>query len=464
MQYIENRTFDEIEIGETAELVRTLEKGDIDLFATMSGDVNPEHLDPEFAKDNRFHKIIGHGMWGGALISAVLGTQLPGPGTIYIDQSLHFKKPVGLGDEVRVRVTVVSKEEATKKVTLDCGMFDHNGAALIVGQAVVLAPTRKVRRPRAVLPEITIHDQGQLFRGFIDRAKTLPAVRIGVVHPCDAVSLGGAVDAMHEGLIVPIFIGPRVKIEAAARAANISIEGIEIVEVEHSHAAATCAVSMVREGVIDALMKGSLHTDELMAAVVSKQGGLRTERRLSHAFVFDVPHYSKPLLITDAAINIYPSLEDKRDIIQNSIELAQAIGIEVPKVAILSAVETINPKLNSTIEAAALCKMADRGQIVGGLLEGPLAFDNAISRAAAKTKKIESAVAGDADILLAPDLEAGNMIAKQLVYLAGADGAGIVIGARVPIVLTSRADGALSRVTSCALAQLLHHHGKAVQS
>jgi phosphate acetyltransferase len=464
VQYIENKTFDEIRIGDHAEIVRTLEKGDIDLFAAMSGDVNPEHLDPEFAKDNKYHKVIGHGMWGGSLFSAVLGTQLPGPGTIYVAQSLYFKKPVGLGDQVRARVTVRSKDDVSKQVIFDCAMFDKAGDLLIFGDAVVTAPTRKVRRPRAALPEITIHDQGQLFRGFIDAARRHEPVRIGVVHPCDAVSLTGAVDAWREGLIAPVLVGPRARIEAVARDAGLSIEEFAIEDAPHSHAAAARAVEMVREGRIDALMKGSLHTDELMAAVVSSQTGLRTERRLSHVFVFDVPHYSKPLMITDAAINIYPTLEDKRDIIQNAIDLAQALSIQVPKVAILSAVETINPKLASTIEAAALCKMADRGQITGGLLEGPLAFDNAISREAAKTKKIDSAVAGDADILVAPDLEAGNMIAKQLVYLAGADCAGIVIGARVPIVLTSRADGALARVTSCALAQLLHHRARAVRA
>ena len=464
MQYIENKTFDEIAVGDSAEMVRTLQKDDIDLFAAMSGDVNPEHLDPEFAKDNKYHKVIGHGMWGGSLFSALLGTQLPGPGTIYVAQSLYFKKPVGLGDEVRAVVTVRSKEDVSKQVIFDCAMYDRAGGLLIFGDAVVTAPTRKVRHPVAVLPEITVHDSGQVFRGFIAMAQRYAPVRTAVVHPCDSVSLTGAIEAMQERLIAPTLVGPRGKIEAAAREAGLSLEGVEIEDAPHSHASAARAVEMVREGRADALMKGSLHTDELMAAVVSSKTGLRTERRLSHVFVFDVPHYPKPLMITDAAINIYPTLEEKRDIIQNAIELAQALGVEVPKAAILSAVETINPKLNSTIEAAALCKMADRGQITGGLLDGPLAFDNAISKAAAKTKKIHSAVAGDADILVAPDLEAGNMIAKQLVYLAGADCAGIVIGARVPIVLTSRADGALARVTSCALAQLLHHHNKAVRA
>ena len=234
-------------------------------------------------------------------------------------------------------------------------------------------------------------------------------------------------------------------------------EGLEIIDTPHSHASAAQAVKLAGTGKVAALMKGALHTDELMGAIVGPESGLKTERRMSHVFVFDVPHYPKPLYITDAAINIYPSLEDKRDIVQNAIDLAQALGVERPKVAILSAVETINAKIKSTVEAAALCKMSERGQITGGILDGPLAFDNAVSAEAANTKHIVSLVAGDADILVVPDLESGNMAAKQLTYLAGADGAGVVLGARVPIILTSRADGELARLASCAIAQLFVH-------
>jgi phosphate acetyltransferase len=288
----------------------------------------------------------------------------------------------------------------------------------------------------------------------VAHAKQLPPIRVGVVHPCDSLSLEGALAARDEKLIIPVLIGPRAKIDGAARARGVSLAGLEIVDAPHSHAAAELAVDLVRQGELAGLMKGSLHTDEVMSAVVRKENGLRTERRVSHVFVLDTPSYCKPLFVTDAAININPSLDDKRDIVQNAIDLAHALGIERPKVAILSAVETVDAKIKSTIDAAALCKMADRGQISGGVLDGPLAFDNAISLEAAKSKNIVSPVAGDADILVAPDLEAGNILAKQLVFLAGAQDAGLVLGARVPIILTSRADDVRSRVASSALAQI----------
>jgi phosphate acetyltransferase len=296
--------------------------------------------------------------------------------------------------------------------------------------------------------------RGALLDALVQLAASLPPIRVGVIHPCDALSIEGALAARARGLITPTLIGPRAKIEAAAQAANMSITGLEIVETPHSHAAAEAAVAHVRQGQLDALMKGSLHTDEVMRAVVRTTDGLRTERRISHVFVIDAPAYPKLLLVTDAAINIAPNLDVKRDIVRNAIDLAHAIGLARPKVAILSAVETVEGKIPSTIEAAALCKMADRGQIVGGDIDGPLAFDNAISKAAAAAKGIVSPVAGDADILVAPDLEAGNILAKELVFLAGADTAGLVLGARVPIILTSRADDVASRVASCALAQL----------
>jgi len=263
---------------------------------------------------------------------------------------------------------------------------------------------------------------------------------------------------MQKQLIRPVLVGPERKIRAAAALAGYCLDGIELVDAPHSHAAAAQAVALARAGQVQALMKGALHTDELMAEVVNASTGLRTERRMSHVFVLDVPTYPKPLFITDAAINIRPDLADKRDIVQNAIDLAHALRIALPKVAILSAVETINPKIASTIEAGALCKMLDRGQITGGLLDGPLAFDNAISRSSAAAKQLRSQVAGDADILVVPDLESGNMLAKQLIYLAGADAAGIVLGARVPIMLTSRSDDVLARLASSALAKLFVHH------
>jgi phosphate acetyltransferase len=288
----------------------------------------------------------------------------------------------------------------------------------------------------------------------VARCASLPPLPTAVVHPCDVPSLDGALRAAEAGLIAPILVGPQSRIRAIALQAGLDLGTWTIIDTPHSHASAERAVALVREGGAAALMKGSLHTDELMAAVVAKDTGLRTARRVSHVFVMDVPTYAKLLLITDAAVNILPSLDDKADIIANAIELAQALGIATPKVAILSAVETVTAKLPSTIEAAALCKMAERGQIKGGLLDGPLAFDNAISQEAARTKGITSDVAGDADILLVPDLEAGNMLAKTLTFLGGADAGGIVLGARVPIVLTSRADSGAARMASCAIAVL----------
>lgn len=296
------------------------------------------------------------------------------------------------------------------------------------------------------------------FDAMLAATAPLDPIATAVVHPCDAASLIGALEARDKTLITPILVGPEDRIKAVAAEEGLNIDGLEIIDAKHSHASAQAAVRLVREGKAQALMKGALHTDEVMSAVVDKVTGLRTERRMSHVFVLDVPTYPKPLLITDAAINIFPDLMVKADIVQNSIELAHAIGVDEPKVAILSALETIYPKIPSTVEAAALCKMADRGQITGGVLDGPLAFDNAISRKAADAKGIKSPVPGEADILVAPDLEAGNMIAKQLMYLAGADSAGLVLGARVPIMLTSRADGTLSRLVSAALAQLMVHH------
>ncbi|MCB1755788.1 MAG: bifunctional enoyl-CoA hydratase/phosphate acetyltransferase [Gammaproteobacteria bacterium] len=458
MRYIENKTFDELNVGDHAELTRTLGARDIELFTGMSGDVNPAHIDEEYARSDMFHEVIAHGMWGGALISAVLGTELPGPGTIYLNQSLNFKKPVGLGDTVTVRVSITEKFPEDKRLKINCRCLNQDGELVIEGGAEVIAPTDKVRRPRAVLPEVHLHERGARYRDLIDATSNLQPVRTAVVHPCDKLSLGGALEAAAHNLIVPILIGPKDKILATAEEDGRRLDNIEIIDVPHSHAAAERAVEVVRMGEAQAIMKGKLHTDELISAVVDRELGLRTERRISHVFAFDVPHYPKPLFISDAAINIYPTLDDKCDIVQNAIELVQALGNPQPKVAILSALETVYPKIASTVDAAALCKMADRGQIIGGLLDGPLAFDNAISKSAATTKGIVSEVAGDADILIVPDLEAGNMIAKQLIYLAGAESAGIVLGARVPIILTSRSDGILSRLASCALAQLYSHH------
>ena len=460
MPRIENKTFDEIRLGDTASLVRTLTHKDIEVFAIMSGDVNPAHVDETFAKSDMFHKVVAHGMWGAALISTVLGTELPGPGTIYVDQSLHFGRPVGLGDTITVSVKVAKKIEETHRVILECRATNQLGEEVIAGTAEVIAPTEKISRAQVVLREIELREKGHRYRQLIEMTKGLDPIRTAVVHPVDTPSLLGAVEAARSRLIIPVLVGPEDKIRAAAEQARIDLSSYEIVCTEHSDAAAQAAVAMARSGRAEALMKGALHTDELMHAVLDHERGLRTARRMSHVFVIDAPGYPRPLFVTDAAINIYPTLADKHDIVQNAIDLAHALGIAQPRVAILSAVEMVTESIRSTLDAAALCKMADRGQITGGILDGPLAFDNAVSEEAAKTKGIVSPVAGRADIFVVPDLEAGNMLAKQLEYLAEAEVAGIVLGARVPIILTSRSDKTLARLGSCAIALLLARHAK----
>jgi phosphate acetyltransferase len=455
---IENHTFDEIEVGDVASLTRKLTRRDIELFAVMSGDVNPAHVDPEFAKSDMFHKVIAHGMWGGALISTVLGTELPGPGTIYLDQSLRFLGPIGLGDTVTVTVTAREKDEKRHRIAFDCKCANQDGKIVIDGSALVIAPAEKIKRPRIALPEVKIEEHGAKFRHLISLAETLKPIVTAIVHPVDANSLGGAVAAAQANLIVPVLVGPEHKIRATAESVGLDISPYRLVATEHSDAAAATAVALAKKGEVHALMKGSLHTDEFMHPIVHGENGLRTDRRLSHVFLLDVPSYDRPLLVTDGAINISPDLEDKRDIVQNAIDMALALGIATPKVAVLSAVEVVTPKIPSTVEAAAICKMAGRNQITGGIVDGPLAFDNAVSKDAARAKGIESPVAGLADILVVPDVEAGNMLAKQLEYLADADAAGVVVGARVPIILTSRADSIQSRLASSAVAALIEHH------
>jgi phosphate acetyltransferase len=456
--FIENRTYDEIQVGDTATLVRTLRPEDIQMFAIMSGDINPAHVDPEYARSSMFREVIAHGMWGGALISTVLGTQFPGPGTLYIDQTLHFAQPVRVGDTLTVTVTCERKFDHNKHMILDCQCANQDGQRVIHGTAEVQAPIEKIKRAKANLPEFKLSETKKTrFEHLLTITDGLDLVQMAVVHPCDAESLKGALLARDHNLIIPTLVGPEDKIRQVAAANHLDLTGCRIVNVPHSHAAAEVAVALAREGEVEALMKGSLHTDELMTAVIDKNVGLRTERRISHVFLMDVPTYPRFLMITDAAVNVAPSLEDKVHIVQNAIDLAHMLHIPEPKVALLAAVETVNPKMQATLDAAALCKMADRGQIRGGLLDGPLAFDNAISLVAARTKGIRSAVAGQADILLVPDIESGNMLAKQLEYLAEALAAGIVLGAKVPIVLTSRADSAQTRTASTAVAVVMAH-------
>lgn len=457
MEFIENRTFDEINVGDSASLVKTLTYDEIRLFAVMSGDVNPQMVD-DAAQSDDIHQMVGRAMWGGALVSHILGRQLPGPGTQFIGQTLQFKHHVVIGDTLTATCTVVSKNDSNRHVAFDCVCVNQRGDVVVEGEVHVTAPDQKIRQPKPEGHMTSKKDPLGSHRGFIDRTRDLPPLTMAVVHPCDRESLLGAVEAARMGIIEPLLIGMESRIRAVAEQEDIDISGLEILQADHSHAAAELAVDLVRSGRAKSIMKGSLHTDELLGAVIHKDKGIRTERRLSHVFVMDVPTYPRPLLITDAAINIEPTLDEKRYIIQNAIDLAHALGTEMPKVAILAAVETVNTKMRATLDAAALCKMADRKQITGAILDGPLAFDNAISAEAARTKGIVSPVAGQADILMVPDLESGNMLAKQLEYLADAHTAGIVLGAKVPIVLTSRADSAPARITSCAIAVLMANY------
>ena len=377
---------------------------------------------------------------------------LPGPGSEVLAQEMRFAMDPAVGDKVVVTGTLAarpSEDTARIELRVECAR-----GLLAEGAVELRLPAEPVSLRPEARPDIILHTHRHLDR-LTQAAAAAPALTAAVAWPCDRDSLLGPLQAMKAGALKPILVGPRAEIAKAAEAAGVSLDGAELVEAATPVEAAMAAVKLCKDGAAEALMKGSLHTDELMSAVVSREGGLRTSRRISHVFAMDVASYPKALFVTDAAINIAPDLTTKVDIVQNAVDMLRALGNPRPKVAILSAVETVNPKIPGTLDAALLCKMADRGQITGALLDGPLAFDNAISAAAAKIKKIVSPVAGDADILMVPDLEAGNMLAKQLSYLAGADSAGIVLGARVPIILTSRADTVPSRLASIALARLL---------
>jgi len=453
---VENRTFDEIKIGEKASVTKTITKDDIELYGAVTGDANPTHFDEETARASRFEGIVGHSMIVAGLISNVLGNKLPGPGTVYRSQSLRFVHPVYAGDTVTATVTVRNKRSEQKTVLFDCACINQRGEEVLEGEAEVLAATAKLHTPAKSSPQLRVQKH-EKYERLIARAKELPAKSTIVAHPCDESSLRGAIEAADMGLIDPILVGPEQKIRAAAADAGLDVRRFEIVAAPHSHAAAVKAVELIRAGRGEVLMKGSLHSDELLREVAARESGLRTARRISHVFIMDVPTYPHPLFITDAAVNIAPDLDAKRDIVQNAIDLHLGLGLGTPRVAILSAVETVSTKIPSTIDAAALCKMADRGQITGGLIDGPFALDNAISPEAARIKGLRSEVAGNAQILVVPDLEAGNMLAKNLSFLANADAAGIVLGARVPVVLTSRADAVRTRLASCAVAALYAH-------
>lgn len=464
MDYIENKTYAEINLGDSAELKHTLTKKDIELFAIMSGDVNPAHVDAEFAKDGMFHEVIAHGMWGASLISTVLGTMLPGPGTIYLGQTLKFSHPIAIDDIVTITLTVISKNPDKHIIEFACKCVTQEDKIAISGTATVIAPQEKIKRERVVMPQVVMQSpSNQWLQKLLDVEPAFAPLVTAVVHPVDELSLKGAIAAAEKGIIIPILVGPQQKIIDTAIAAKLDISAYKIIPTKHSHEAADVAVKMAKTGEVEALMKGKLHTDELMSAVVDKQTGLRTGRRMSHVFALEVPNYNKPLFLTDTALNLFPKLLEKVDIVQNAIDLFVALGLGVPKVALVSAVETVNEKIPSTLDAAALCKMAERGQISGGILDGPLAFDNAISPESALVKGIISKVAGKADIIVVPDVESGNILYKQMTYLSGMEAAGIVMGACVPIILTSRGSDEQSRIASSIMA-LAYVRKKAFES
>ncbi|TVR84113.1 MAG: bifunctional enoyl-CoA hydratase/phosphate acetyltransferase [Rhodospirillales bacterium] len=452
--WIENRTFDELAIGDSEQLTRSFERDDVATWAAVTGNVDLFRLYDALPADDASPERGVYGMWGASLFSAIIGTRLPGPGGIVESARIRFLRPMLVETRVTASVEVIAKDADRGTVDLGCRCTDEDGKVLIEADVVVVVPTEKLRQPLRALPKVTLRRENQ-FEGLLERCENEKPLLIAVAHPCSDDALRGAVLAAERGLITPILVGPEAKIRAVAERIEVDLADFRMVAADHSHHAAERAVALVRSGEADALMKGSLHTDELLSAVLNRENGLRTERRLSHCFLVTVPTYPRPMIVSDAAINISPDLGVKRDICQNAIDMARAIGISKPRVAILSAVETVSASIPSTIEAAALCKMADRGQIEGGIVDGPLAFDNAVDEAAARIKGISSPVAGRADILIVPDLEAGNMLAKQLTYMADAEAAGVVVGARVPIVLTSRADSSTARLASCAVAALM---------
>jgi len=453
MSKYSNVTWAELEPGSTATAKRTISQTEIEALVLVSGDIEPFHVEEGgFTPDD---ELCVEAAAAVAIVSGMLERRLPGPGTRIVSQQLEFDGRIRAGDEVAVTVTARAKHPGSYLVDFDCEVT-AGGRRVLRGTVAVEAPRQRISLSEIATPEIVLR-RTDVFVRLLKRCEPLEPVRCAVVHPCDKDSLLGAIESARRRLIVPVLVGPPARIKAVAAANGVDISTYRIVPTEHSHASAAAGVALARGGEVDTLMKGSLHTDEIMAEIVSSQGGLRTERRVSHAFVMDVPAYDRMLFVTDAAINIEPTLPEKADILRNVIDLARALGIEMPKVAILSAVETVNPDIRSTLDAAALCKMSDRGQITGAILDGPLAFDNAISERAARAKSIRSPVAGRADILLVPNIEAGNMLAKQLLYFAGADSAGVVLGARVPVVLTSRADNVRMRIGSAAVAKLLVH-------
>lgn len=453
---LENRTFDELEPGNSACLRRLCTQDDLLAFANVSGNHNPMHIYDADGDADGHPEAIAPGMFVGSLISAVLGNVLPGAGTLYRSQSLVFHNRAHAGEELESTVTVTDKNDKAYTITLATEVKRVSDSALILsGVAEVEAPRRKLSYSSHDLPGLVVQ-RHRHFEKLLRLAAPLPALVTAVICPEEPNSLGGALLAREHTLIEPILVGDPAKITRTAKDLGADLTGVEIIAEPDHDAAARRSVALVTEGRARALMKGHLHTDQLLRAALDKQTGLRAGRRFTHVFVMDVPGLAHPLLVTDAAINIAPDLRTKVDIVQNAIDLGISIGMAEPKVGVLSAVETVNPDIPSSVDAALLSKMAERGQITDGLVDGPLAMDNAVNLAAARTKGITSPVAGLAEVLVVPNIDAGNMLAKQLTFISHAESAGLVLGARVPIILNSRADDDMSRLASCAVAALHH--------
>ena len=455
MTVFQNVPFDQLEIGMEAETRRLCVADDLYVFAHASGNLNPMHLPHEDGDKDGKPEAVAPSFWVGSLISSVLGNRLPGPGTLYKSQSLRFLGRAHAGDELVARVKLIRKENDR------CAIFHTtvslaDGTLLVDGEAEVIAPDKKDSFDAHDVPGLTVESHRH-FDKLLEMAEPLPAIRTAIVAPEDVNSLRGALLAAEHTIIIPILIGNQDKITRTAQENGLSLDGIEIIHCTNHTEASQIAVNMIHEKRAAAIMKGHLHTDDLLRPILRSNGGLKTGRRISHIFVMDVPGLPHVLMVTDAAINIAPDLPTKVDIVQNAIDLAQSLGIKLPKVGILSAVETVNPKIPSTLDAAALSKMAERGQITGGIVDGPLAMDNAVSLAAARTKGLKSLVAGCAEILVVPNLESGNMLAKELSFIAHAEAAGVVMGASCPIILNSRSDSDKSRLASCAVAALHAH-------
>ena len=447
---LEGRGFDDIEIGERAERAHTVTANDLVFYSHAADDLNPLHL-PELDGDgDGAPEAIAPISFLAGLVSGLIGSELPGPGSREVSWTARAGEPARIGDTVTLSVEVAARDQG--RLTLSAQVSGPAGPAL-TGEVTVVPPERPRRFEPYELPDLLVRRHPH-FERLLTACEGIDPARTTVVWPHSADALAGALAAAERGLITPVLIGRREAIEAAAKEAGADVSQAEIVEAEDPRAAALEACRQVSAGAADSVMKGHVHTDTLLRAVLDKTHGLRGERRLSHVFVMDAPGEPHLLFVTDAAVNITPDLAAKADIVQNAIDLARALGIDTPKAAILSAVETINPALTSTLDAAALSKMAERGQITGGLVDGPLAMDNAVDLKAAQIKGLTGEVAGRAEILVAPNIEAGNMLAKELTFVARAQSGGLVVGARAPVILTSRADSEMARLMSCAAAAL----------